>query len=133
VETDVCAREGGGAVNVDTLEGRELDIAVALALGWKHLGAIGQTKPSSDGTPWCRSEQNDWWQSPKGHFVCGPCFGLPYEWSTDWAHGGPLIEQFGITVVYCGNHWMADIRGSALGFGKTLLTAAMRTLVDHQA
>jgi hypothetical protein len=54
--------------------------------------------------------------------------------STDWAHGGPIIEREGITVSdgspVTGLEWMACDRGSThIQHGPTYLTAAMRCYV----
>jgi hypothetical protein len=53
--------------------------------------------------------------------------------STDWAHGGPIIEREKISCVYYGQ-WVASIpadgTGEALGYyGPTHLIAAMRCFV----
>lgn len=59
----------------------EITALCAEALGWKHLGAVG-IEPPKRGEPdpkglWCLSGANDWWESPEGWHVCGPCQGIP--------------------------------------------------------
>ena len=63
----------------------------AVAMGWKHLGAVGvQLTPKEldhasprdvdkvyPGQRWCLSGANDWWETPAGHVICGPCQGIP--------------------------------------------------------
>ncbi len=117
------------------LEGKELDAAVALALGWEHPGAVGKTEPTTDGTPWCLSGCNDWWRHPVGGWLCSGCYGFPYQYSSDWAIGGPLLESEKIDIDHM--HGRAGhLRWRALcgrersdGFGATALVAGMRALV----
>ena len=59
---------------------------------------------------------------------------VPYAPSTDWAQGGPIIEQEAITVSQgspvLGLEWMACDRGSScIQHGPTYLIAAMRCYV----
>jgi hypothetical protein len=129
----------------------DLDSAVALALGWKHPGAIGTREDSGvKGVPWCLSDSNDWWQTPEGEHVCGPCCGYPRPYSTDWSEGGPIIERekIWLTPLPWGG-WAADVGGTpgdpmrpstfgpahckGSGEGPTALIAAMRAFVAaHQ-
>ena len=56
-----------------------------------------------------------------------------FYYSTNWAHGGPIIEREKISCVYYGQ-WVASIpadgTGEALGYyGPTPLIAAMRCYV----
>ena len=58
------------------------------------------------------------------------------DYSTDWAHGGPIIERENISVGYQGHLgvpldslWYATDRADACGFGQTPLIAAMRCFV----
>ncbi len=58
------------------------------------------------------------------------------DYSTDWAHGGPIIERENISVGYQGHLgvsldslWYATNRADACGFGQTPLSAAMRCYV----
>ena len=111
------------------LEGKALDAAVALALGWEHPGAVGKTEPTTDGTPWCRSGCNDWWRHPVGGWLCGGCYGFPYQYSSEWALGGPLIDEHRISLTERGGYWFADMRAAEGERGPNALTAAMRALV----
>lgn len=64
----------------------------------------------------------------------------PYSPSTDWSQGGPLIEEYGITVTYClydqHGYWVAnsvdteDEDNNPLG--ETPLIAACRAIVASQ-
>lgn len=49
--------------------------------------------------------------------------------STDWAQGGPIIEQEKITLEWTGEDWMGYIRHDEESFGHTPLVAAMRCYV----
>jgi hypothetical protein len=56
---------------------------------------------------------------------------FPFNYSTDWAQGGPIIEREGISW-HCGNKtsWHAYAYGSAENIsGPTPLVAAMRCYV----
>lgn len=52
---------------------------------------------------------------------------LPY--STDWAHGGPIIEREHIALWSEGYDWEAKQYGQHESWAETPLTAAMRCLV----
>lgn len=113
------------------LEGKELNDAVALALGWEHPGAVGKTEPTTDGTPWCLSGCNDWWRHPVEGWLCSGCYGFPYRYSSDWAIGGPIIECERIELSPSKDgQWFGDIgSGRFLAKGVTPLVAAMRAFV----
>lgn len=126
----------------NTLEGAELDAAVALALGYEHLGAVGSIEPTTDGTPWCRSGCNNWWKKPSGHtermdYICAGCYGFPDAYSSEWQHGGPIIERERICLDEEAGVWEAAMVHPARpdgvqvsrGIGSTPLVAAMRALV----
>lgn len=56
-----------------------------------------------------------------------------FDYSTNWAQGGPIIERENISVGYQGHLgvsldslWYATNRADACGFGQTPLIAAMR-------
>lgn len=55
-----------------------------------------------------------------------------YQPSSDWAQGGPIIEQEGMTLrMGCDGHWQAELEEfDALFHGPTPLIAAMRCLVS---
>jgi len=53
-------------------------------------------------------------------------------YSTDWAHGGPIIEREGIALyLYGGTEWNAHVGGKENN-GSTPLIAAMRCYVASQ-
>lgn len=124
-------------MNVNKLEGAKLDYWVARALGWQHLGAVGVNYENKD-KPWCLSTGNDWWQAPGDKYpTCGPCHGIPYAYSTDWALGGPILEKRGMRVQPVesdtGRWWHAECwRPYGEAKGPTPLVAAMRALVASE-
>lgn len=117
------------------LTGAALDAAVAVAIGYEHLGAVGtgaakQMNTSGDGRPWCWSGKNDWWRHPVEGWICGPCAGFPPPYSTDWADGGPLIESECVSLARVeDNRWIAVGRKNFVDEGPTPLIAAMRALI----
>ena len=118
------------------LEGKALDAAVALALGYENPGAVGKFEPTTDGTPWCRSGCNDWWFHKKGGWVCGPCCNLPKQYSSDWGVAGPIIDREQIDIKHYGREVMpslweaaAEVYGGYRSYGHTALIAAMRAYV----
>ena len=100
-----------------TLIGPALAWAVAVALGDKPIVR-----------PWENSPGAAIYRTPGLRMG-----GIDFRPHTDWAHGGPISEQAGISVTRCDDParpgWMA-IRG-AVGpvFGATELVAKMRCLV----
>ena len=61
--------------------------------------------------------------------------GMYPEWSTDWSHGGPIIEREGIELVTVSHDWRAMINtedGWLRQYGPTPLVAAMRCYVASQ-
>jgi hypothetical protein len=120
---------------VSELEGALLDAAVALALGYKHLGAVGVNYRNTDGKPFCLSGCNDWWQDEGGHFLCSGCHGFPDGYSENWSDGGPIIERERITVQPMDFMRRTDWQASTDRFLRTLqdgptpLIAAMRAYV----
>lgn len=125
-------------MNEAELTGKELDAAVAKALGYEHHGAVGVFKADGSDKPWCLSEVNDWWKDTAGKWLCGPCHGFPYAYSSEWERGGPIIEQERIEVGFMGaeHGWQAAANPDAQADwaipwhdGPTPLIAAMRALV----
>jgi hypothetical protein len=60
--------------------------------------------------------------------------GDTYQYSTDWAQGGPIIEREKIDVMWCGDRWCAytmtpDGQSQLITEGETPLIAAMRGYV----
>ena len=108
-------------MKVTELEGVQLDYWVAKAVGHD-----------------ARIEQNE-------VLDCQVVFAQPFardeflfEPSTEWAHGGPLIDQFNVDLFceYDGTFWAqidgpASVPESDVGaFGSTRLEAAMRCIVS---
>ena len=91
--------------------------ACRLALGWKHLGAVGVAgpKPGEPDPPglWCLSGGNDWWRDPEGNPVCGRCESLP-DPLHDRAQAMALVEEFSIHLFRDGKDapWEASIGDS---------------------
>lgn len=132
-------------MKIAELSGRELDAWVAKAEGYVHRGAIGIIGSRKEGERYCLSEGNDWWDAPEGHWICGPCEGFPYRYSTEWERGGPIIERRRIHIVHVRDmsdplgHWMGGIEnrktliwGDIQATGDTALIAAMRCYVASE-
>lgn len=117
------------------LTGAELDYWVSRALGLDFRGCV--LRERFDAQEWLGYEQS--W---------GRAYG---EWSTNWAHGGPIIDLEKISTFRCqfANDWQAcyDIMavggpaadasdaepsGSYMQAGPTPLIAAMRALVTRK-
>lgn len=109
------------------LTGTALDWAVAKAEGLLDPQEFfGKMVPSvvldmeywTDGTPMVR---------------LNPCpdvyYSAYYDPSTDWKHGGPIIEREKITPEWTGENWMAYIKHDDEFYGDTPLIAAMRCYV----
>lgn len=87
----------------------EITKACALAMGWKHLGAVGvELSEAERGSPsradkaypgklWCLSGGNDWWLNPEGYHVCGPCQGIPDPLHDD-AQAMALVKRFHLSI-----------------------------------
>jgi hypothetical protein len=62
--------------------------------------------------------------------IHGQCEGhSPYEYSTDWAHAGPIIEREKIGILPSGNAYYERDGGTHYSYGPTPLIAAMRAYV----
>jgi hypothetical protein len=85
------------------LTGHALDWAVAMCEGIDHDTAAMNIMFGDD---------NDWFLA----------------FSTDWAQGGPIIEQEGIDI-YQSGVWVAEMDGKHTTEGPTPLIAAMRCYV----
>ncbi len=87
-------------MKTNELTGTALDWAVATALG---RGPKYDMK--SHGRTWC-----DWWLAAPGH---------EYEpmpsYSTDWLHGGVLIEREGVSVIQLERENIPDAKGFRQG------------------
>ena len=52
------------------------------------------------------------------------------RYSTDWAHGGPIVEREKISLIErAADGWCADIYAKDMQYGPTPLIAAMRCFV----
>lgn len=101
------------------LIGANLDFAVALAIGLRIEYRRSSLAPGLH--PMVIDSVN--------------CGRGPYHYSTDWAHGGPIIEREGIMLVPHLNKSSEDacwraIHGGLECRGETPLVAAMRLLVS---
>lgn len=105
------------------LEGRQLDYWVAKAEGakidtkvWPH--------------PLLCHFEDCWDRFPKMQDSTDD-----YEPSTDWAHGGPIIEREKLELLFSDSVWRsgngedADGDWKVVGYGSTALIAAMRAYV----
>jgi hypothetical protein len=69
------------------------------------------------------------------HGIESGCFGYPNAYSTDWQHGGPIIEREGMCIqspeVMESDDWIANVyrSGGKWRSGPTLLVACMRAYV----
>lgn len=72
----------------------------AVAMGWKHLGAVGVPYVpyhTPDDAFWCLSGGNDWWLDPEGYRICGPCQGIPDPLHDD-AQAMALVKRLRLDV-----------------------------------
>lgn len=80
-------------VEVKTAElvGLALDWAVAKALGWKMIPVPADADSKNSGEAFAPPDLGDDFRFPPRGRI-GACYFLR-KWSTDWAQGGPLLEQ----------------------------------------
>ncbi|PKR55445.1 phage protein NinX family protein [Thalassospira marina] len=105
-------------VKVSELTGRALNYAVTVA-EWgdptDHFGATFWWEFSGKSSVFVRSEraldQSEF--NPEGN----------------WAHGGPLIEEYSINLQWEVTYWSANIAGDSVQDGPMPLVAACRTIV----
>lgn len=105
---------------ISELTGAELDYWVARAAGLSNakLRRVGPTE--NGGFVFVEHVQTD---------------GNPlYSPSSDWKHGGPIIERERIQLWVLGDEWMAkaSMKAGNLGCGHTALIAAMRAYVSSK-
>ena len=119
-------------MKVSELQGVLLDYWVARAVGLEYAKL---NKPVSSDPVWCSCARPDW--VPEHRFYGG------FRPSTDWEHGGPLIEMFEMDIAFrssnkrLGGPALSGLYGAYLlseggqiqAEGPTLLTAAMRAIV----
>ena len=56
----------------------------------------------------------------------------PFQYSTDWSQGGPIIEREKIELHPAGDKWSSDIDHYFQHYGPTPLIAAMRCYVQSK-
>lgn len=118
-------------VKIETKEltGRALDYAVCIALGWRR-----HVWDENDPLDYC------WRAAPFDEEGIGVLIAdNNFTPSTDWAHGGPLIEQFGIELNPGGGSWGAVVNPGGwqeyqlsfeeYGFSDRPLEAACKAIV----
>lgn len=143
----------------DELTGEALDRAVAEALGYEFAETPGASGVDPDGDGEAGRENSlRWYRAPgQAKWTCALCCLVPDAYSTEWEHGGPLIERFNISLspptervhrnggpsagwgelgVWMATTWRPR-KGDGhrpIGSGDTPLQAAMRCIVDlHSA
>jgi hypothetical protein len=101
-----------GKKKVSELEGAQLDYAVAVASGFTRA-RMSEVYAGE-------------WVMPDGRQMFAPWF----KPSTDWAHGGPIIEREQITIdCRKPERWLATGWEDDEQYGPTPLIAAMRAFV----
>ena len=120
------------------LDGKALDAAVAVALGYKaYLEKRGEytlavlQRPNSR-EPWKGKQMPDpeRYKEVSIDMAMTTGFfgnGVP-RFSEDWAVAGPLIQEHRISLVERGSYWTADMRAGELVSARAPLIAAMRSL-----
>jgi Protein of unknown function (DUF2591) len=112
-------------VKTGDLEGAALEWAVAIAEGWKpDIPRDGQLK-------------KEWPGGVTQYIVVGENAEMCATWhryrpSTNWTHGGPLLEKHGISLTdrrKSDGNWYADIHAGQCMTGSTPLEASCRAIV----
>jgi len=120
----------------------ELTELCALAMGWKHLGAIGVTLPPEikypseaderfKGKLWCLSGGNDWWLDPGGHNVCGLCSQIPDPLHDD-AQAMALVKRFRLQIDPHDEQWNVAAVGKAASLREGLNRAIVECVAKMQ-
>lgn len=107
-------------LNVNTMEGNYLDFAVVAALGLE-VSYDGKTAVGSLENGAAIALVGDPEKSPFLRSFC-----------REWSVGGPLIEHYGINLVWENNTWTATFCHLS-AHGATPLLAAMRALVNYSS
>ena len=81
----------------------------------------------------CEKKGRTWYKNEDGALVeeHGE-FYFPFHPSTNWAHGGPIIERERICLIDQGGDYWQALWGWKESFGDTPLIAAMRCYVASQ-
>lgn len=139
-------------MKVSEIKGETLDYWVSRALGYRYWleqrGVYRLAVKQSPGTEEPYKNRQRWEQDKDRYtevtsvaqLICG-FFGdgIP-KFSSDWTHGGPIIDKYDIDFVrlvpgYRAQIWVDNGDGSVscgFGVGDTRLQAAMRALVDFK-
>jgi hypothetical protein len=75
----------------------------------------------------------EYWSNGDPMVRLNPCpdvyYRAEYDPSTNWEHGGPIIERERINLWNEGHDWEASLYGKHIVWGETPLVAAMRCYV----
>lgn len=112
-------------MQVAELSGAALDWAVAKALGWKMIPVPVDADGENSGELIAPPDLGDGFRfPPRGKIE--PCYFLR-KWSTNWAQGGPLFDEFAIYIGYY-DGWLVAVNGGD-AHGSTKLEALCRAIV----
>lgn len=115
------------AVKTAELIGPALDWAVAVAQGWQMRRVPKDIDGNNGGEVLAPQDlSRDFQFPPRGTVPVGYFL---RRWSTDWAHGGPLIDKHRISFEDGITDFYAVCAGGE-GYGPTHLVAACRAIVS---
>jgi hypothetical protein len=114
-------------MKVSELTGHALDWAVAKCAGLlEPRERYGKMVPSV-------VLDMEYWSNGDPMVRLNPCpdvyYRAEYDPSTNWEHGGPIIERERINLWNEGHDWEASLYGKHIVWGETPLVAAMRCYV----
>ena len=114
-------------MKVSELTGHALDWAVAKCAGLlEPRERYGKMVPSV-------VLDMEYWSNGDPMVRLNPCpdvyYRAEYDPSTNWEHGGPIIERERINLWNEGHDWEASLYGKHIVWGETALIAAMRCYV----
>ncbi len=99
------------------------------------IGAALDWAVSKADNPTGKEGDIDWWERNAEGFLYDPLNECTYSPSTDWKHGGVIIEHEGIQlhVDELRTEWLGSCWGyPSCQYGPTPLIAAMRCFVAHK-
>lgn len=124
-------------IKTSELSGRALDWAVAKSMGWRMIDVPPDIDGKNGGQVLAPPTVGKDWKFPNRGKV-GQCY-FVRRWSTDWSHGGPLIDSFKLSVYASKepetgktHHWVSvdELANERRGVvGPTPLVAVCRALV----
>lgn len=118
-------------VKTAELTGQALDWAVAKVLGWHMIPVPPDYDGDNPGEVIAPPiiKPGEWIFPPKGRIPAGYFL---ERCSSDWMHGGPLIDMYKVEVFFSGDTAFCKLSGlaGAAGFGRTPLIAACRAIVS---